>query len=190
MKARLERSRRQRLLRDVGLVLPDGVRGDCGVGSIGCDSGADKAASVLPVHAGADGVHLPDSRGLDVGRGLAGTGGILRLCRFDDSTQHGRLGGDGRDNAGGPEAGQVPKGRERQADSALQRTAGDAGRVHPVAGLVRVQRRVSAGPRERAGRRGDECSAGEHEPGSSGGGCNGPGRFEADPGSDRPLCGS
>ena len=109
---------RKRLLGDVGLVLPDGLRGNGGINSFRGHSRADKVAAILPLHAGVDRIHISDSRGVDVGRRLAGAGGVLRLCRLDDSPQHWWLGGAGRDHAGGPETGEVPTGRRGETNPA------------------------------------------------------------------------
>ena len=105
---RRKRSRcggRQRLRRHVGLVFPDGVRRDGGVGGLWRDRRAHQDVVVLRVHRGADSVHLPGRGRVDLGRRLARPAGLPGLRRFDHRAQHRRLGGRGRRAGGGPPAG-------------------------------------------------------------------------------------
>ena len=70
---------------------------------------------------------------------------------------------------------QVPQGRQCQAHSAVQRAGRDPGCIHPVVGMVRIQRRITVGTRKRPERGSHEQRAGEHQPGGRrwGGGCSG-----------------
>ena len=157
--------RRQRLLRHVRLVLPDGLRRDRGLHSVRRHGGAGEDVVLLSLHASADRAHLPHRRRLDVGRRMAGRVGLPGLCRFDHRAQHRRV-GRARGSAGRrPQAGQVPARRERQAHAAFQYPGGDARRIHPLVRLVRLQRRVAAGPGNRRRCRGDEPRAGQHHSG-------------------------
>ena len=99
---------RQRLLGDVRLVLPDGVRRDDRVDHLRRDGRAGEDVELLPVHPPDHRVHLPDSWRVDLGRRLAGGHGVPGLRRFDHRAQHRRLGGAGGHPCGGAEAGQVP----------------------------------------------------------------------------------
>ena len=66
--------------------------------------------------------------------------------------------------------GQVPRRRNRQGDPAHQRAGGDPGRLHHLAGLSRLQRRLAARARRRGRRGGDRQCPGQHQPGRGGGG--------------------
>ena len=96
-------------------------------------------------------------------------GGWLAQAGFSDfagSTivhSTGGWGSLGGDIAGGSEAREVPKGWPSETDPAVQRAPGHPGGVHPVAGLVWFQWRLTARARKCAGCSGNECGAGEHE---------------------------
>ena len=168
-RARYDGERDQRRPRhDVRLVLPDGLRRDHRLDRVRRHRRAREAVDVPRLHAGAYGAHLPDRRRLDVGRRLARRAGLPGLRRLDHRARHRRLGGArGRARRRAP-AGQVPPRRQRARDAPLQRPRRDAGHLHPLAGLVRLQRRITARPRQRRRRRRDEPSARQHEPGGGG----------------------
>ena len=71
--------------------------------------------------------------------------GFPGLRGIDNRAQHRRLGGPGRRIGGWAPAGEIPAGRISQGHAAVKRGAGDAGRVHPVVRVVRVQRGLATG---------------------------------------------
>ena len=78
--------RGQRVLGDVGLVLPDGVRGDRRIHRVRHAGRAGEAVVVLRLHHGADRRHLSHHRRLDVGRRLAERDGLPGLRRLHHSS--------------------------------------------------------------------------------------------------------
>ena len=84
---------RQRLRERVGLVLPDGVRGDRGLDRLGRPRRAHPGLAVPAVHRRPDRAALSDHRRLAVGRRLAQRAGLLRLRRLDAGPFGRRLGG-------------------------------------------------------------------------------------------------
>ena len=135
---RAGRRDRQRLRGDVRLVLPDGVRGDGRLHRVRRPGGTGPAVVVLPVHAGPDRLHLPGRRRLDVGRRLAGLARLPGFCGVDHRARHGRLGGARGRARRRAAPGQVPVRRDGPHDAAVQRSGGDARRLHPLVRMVRA----------------------------------------------------
>ena len=107
---------------------------------------------VLHIHRGAGGVHpiRSSARGLGAPGGWAvkkvcSPGGRGRPSRTSPARPivqlHRRMGGPCRRLDRRAEDRQVPRRRHRQAHRAVERPDRDPGRIHPVARLVRVQRR-------------------------------------------------
>ena len=115
---------------------------------------AGQATLVPAVHRHTGGIHLSRDRVLDLGRRLAGRDGVPGSGGFDGRPLDGRLGRARRRSGGGFPAGQIPARRDGQADAAEQRTHGDSRRLHRLAGVSRVQRRLPRrtdwGPRMRS----------------------------------------
>ena len=81
---------------------------------------AGEAVVVLRLHHGADRNHLPDRRGLDLGRGMAQRDGLPGLRRLDDRALHRRLGRARRRHGGGGETREVPARRQRSSPRLLR----------------------------------------------------------------------
>ena len=71
--------------RHVGLVLPDGIRGDRCLHRVRGAGRAGQDVVVLHLHARADGAHLPHRGRMDVGRRVAYGTGLPRLRRLEPS---------------------------------------------------------------------------------------------------------
>ena len=96
-----------------------------------------------------------------------------------------RMGGARGGARGRGAAGKVPCGRDRQANSPQQRSRGHARRIHHLAGLPRLQRRLAALPRRGSGRGGGEQRPRQHQPRGRGRGAGGHPPLAAGPGAGR-----
>ena len=83
------------------------------------------------------------------GGGWLSGDGLLRLRRLDHRALGGRLGRAGGRHHPRRAQGQVRPRRQGQRHAGRQPAAGHAGHLHPVARLVRLQRRLAAGPGQR-----------------------------------------
>ncbi len=90
---RRRRRHHERQIHNVGLVLPDGVRGDDRLDRVRHPGRAGKAVVVLHLRHGADDLHLPDRRRVDLGRRMVLRHGLPGFRRLDHRPFDRRLGG-------------------------------------------------------------------------------------------------
>ena len=155
---------RDRLFLDVRLVLPDGVRRHRGLDRLGRARRAHQGLALPGVRGRAYRRGLPGGRGLDLGLGLARGDGLLRFRRVHHRAFDRRLGGARRRPDPRRAKGKVRAGRAHQPAARREHSARDARHLRPLAGMVRLQRRLAAGARLGARRGRDVDRLRQHQP--------------------------
>ena len=161
-----------KLRHDVGLVFSDGLRRHGRLGGFRRHGRTCQTLAVPGFYDHFNGHCLSHRRCLDMGRWMAQPNGFSGFRRLHHRALHRRLGGAGRHHGRGTASGQIPQQRQRQGHAALERAARHPRCPHPVVRVARLQRRLSACAGRRERRRGNEQRAGEHQLGSSVGGCD------------------